>query len=104
MTISQASINTIMILEETIHTRWVNRVLILCSDNDQCNDIHHVLSLLDYSVELIVLNDVYDERKRYYSSIEKLRNGTSKVLVTTPDTMSIIQKNMDTFLHFDVVL
>ena len=104
MTISQASINTIMILEETIRNRLINRALILCSDNIQCSDIRHVLSLLDYSVETIVLDDIYDERKHYYSSIERLRNGESKVLVTTPDAMSIIQKNMDTFLHFDVVL
>jgi superfamily II DNA/RNA helicase len=93
-----------MWLEETVRTRLVNRALIMCPDNIQCSAVRHVLSLLDYSVEVIVLDDLYDERKQYYSSIERLRNGESRVLVTTPDTMSIIQKNMDTFLHFDVVL
>ena len=104
MTISQASITSILWLEETIRTRFVRRVLILCPDTIQCDAIADILLSLDYTIEKITLENIYDERSDYYSSIERLRTGLSKVLVTTPETLSMIQKNMDTYLHFDVIL
>jgi hypothetical protein len=95
---------SIMQLEEIIHTKWVYRALILCENEQQCSGANYLLSSLDYMVETILPDDMTEERSNYYSSILRLRKGLSKVLVTTPEVLSAIQKDMDTQLHFDVVL
>lgn len=104
MTISEQVIHSVMCLEEIFKTRWINRALIVCPDNVQCLGASYLLKTMDYTVETVLVDDITDERSNFYSSIERLRKGLSKVLVTTPETVSYIQKNLDTMLRFDVVL
>jgi superfamily II DNA/RNA helicase len=104
MTIAQSVMGSIMTLEEIVGTRWVNRALILCPDDSQCESASRLLASLDYVVEKIVSDDITSERGFYYSSIHRLRKGLSRVLVTTPDVLSTIQKDVCTALDFDVVL
>jgi len=104
MAIAQSVVNSIMCLEDIVRNRWIHRILIICPDNEQCLYAQRVLTSLDYMVETILLDDVYSERGTYYSSIERLRKGLSKVLVTTADVLSVIQKSADTRLGFDVIL
>ena len=104
MTIATSVVNSIMCLEDIVRNRWIHRTLILCPDEEQCKHAQRVLTSLDYVVETILHEDVYSDRGAYYSSVERLRKGLSKVLVTTPEVMTIIQKNMDTRITFDVIL
>lgn len=104
MTIATSVVNSIMCLEDIVRTRWIQRTLILCPDEEQCKHAKRILMSLDYMVEAILQDDVYSERGAYYSSIDRLRKGLSKVLVTTPEVMTIIQKNIETRITFDVIL
>lgn len=104
MAIAQSVVNSIMCLEDVVRNRWIHRTLILCPDEEQCIYAERVLTSLDYMVETILMDDIFSERGSYYSSIERLRQGLSKVLVTTPDVITYIQKNADTRLGFDVIL
>ncbi len=104
MTIAQSVVSSIMSLEEIVRTRWIHRALILCPDDNQCESACRVLESLDYMVEMILCDDITNDRKGYYTSIARLRKNLSKVLVTTPEALSVIQKDVDTSLYFDVVL
>ena len=104
MTIAQSVVASIMNLEEIIRTRWVNRALILCPDDSQCENASRLLASLDYAVETIVSDDGTNDRRCYYSSVHRLRKGLSRVLVTTPDIFSMMQKDAETSLQFDIVL
>lgn len=104
MAIEPSVAHSIMVLEDVVQTRWIHRILFLCPDEEQCKEASRILSSLDYVVETILPSTVYEEREDLYYSIDRLKKGLSKVLVTTPEMLSMIQKNQETQLRFDVVL
>jgi hypothetical protein len=104
MTISHTVVNSIMCLEDIVRDRWVHLVLFLCPDESQCQYAARVLRSLDYVVETLVMEDIRGERGAFYSSIERLKKGMSKVLVTTEEVIGLIQNSNQTKLMFDVVL
>lgn len=104
MTLSEKVIHSVMCLEEIVKTRWVNRALVMCPDEIQCLGASYLLRTMDYMVETVLMEHITEERSSFYSSIERLRKGLSKVLVATPEVVSAIQKDIDTSLRFDVVL
>lgn len=111
MTVAYSVVNSIVCLEELVQTKWITRVLFICSDDSQCHNASRILTSLDYVVETIVLSDIEaaddedaDDEGFFHNSIERLRKGLSKVLVTTIDALKIIQQDSSTALQFDVVL
>lgn len=104
MTIAPAVVHSIMVLEDVVRTRWVQRILLLCPDEAQCEHACRILTSLDYMVETILPSKIHDERIDFYHSIHRLQKGLSKVLVTTPEMLSVIQRNQETHIRFDVVL
>lgn len=104
MTIAQSVLHSIHCLEETLQKRWVTRALILCPDEAECSQAVRILTSLDHSVEMILYKDLETDRPIYYTSIERLRKGLSRVLVTTAEVLSIIQKLQDDPLYFDIIL
>lgn len=104
MTIQQSVLNAILNLEEIYQSRWIHRSLILCPDEFQCMTAAKILASMDHMVEIITQNEIDNERDNYIKSIQRLRDGLSKVLVTTREVLSMIQKLEQDPLYFDVVL
>lgn len=104
MTIQQSVLNAILNLEEIYQSKWIHRSLILCPDELQCITAGKILASMDHMVEIITQNDIDNERDSYIKSIQRLRDGLSKVLVTTREVMIIIQTLEQDPLYFDIVL
>jgi superfamily II DNA/RNA helicase len=104
MAINQSVFDAISDLEELIQTRWIKRALIMCSNEEQCNVAYKILTNLDYTVEMIKMEDIDNERGCYATSIYRLQHSLSRVLVTTEDVFKKIQKLENNSLIFDVIL
>lgn len=104
MTIQQSVINSVLSLENAVQNRWIKRALILCSDENQCIGAGRILTSMDHMVEVILSEHVTCDHNTYHTSIHRLRNGLSKVLVTTADILSYIQKVEEEPLYFDIIL
>jgi hypothetical protein len=91
MTIEHSVLNAILSLEEAVQSKWINRSLILCPDESQCVTAGNILTAMDHMVEVITQKEIDSERDNYIKSIERLRNGLSRVLVTTREVLKTIQ-------------
>lgn len=102
MTLQQSVLDAILTLEDAVQTRWIHRAIVLCPDEGQCEPASKVLAGMDYMVETIIYDDIRTEE--YELSIDRLRNGFSKVLVTTEEVFRIIQEIEDPPLYFDIIV